>query len=343
MKKRRFWARLLLLTFVLTAVSKVQGVRAAEPLDISRPVSLTVCFEADEVKCRGVEFQIYQIAKMSESMEFTLTGAFQDYPVSLKGLDSAGWRALTQTLEAYIVRDKIKPFDTEETGNDGRAVFDDLGAGLYLVTGHSYRSGSYTYTPEPFLAALPGRSQESDAWIYHASASCKYDSHYRPSGGGGSDGTVQRKVLKVWNDGGDRGQRPDEIVVQLLRDDEVYDTVVLNAENNWRYLWEELDSGFRWRVTEYDTPPGYTVSVERQGITFVMTNTYRPFTDIPDGEIPQGWPYENIPDDLVPLANLPGGGRLPQTGMLWWPVPMMAGCGLFLFLSGWKGQDHEKK
>ena len=30
-----------------------------------------------------------------------------------------------------------------------------------------------------------------------------------------------------------------------------------------------------------------------------------------------------------------GGGKLPQTGMLWWPVPLLAVAGVALFLAGW--------
>ena len=38
----------------------------------------------------------------------------------------------------------------------------------------------------------------------------------------------------------------------------------------------------------------------------------------------------------TPPGNTPpsGGGKLPQTGQLWWPVPVLVICGLFLFLLG---------
>ena len=105
-----------------------------------------------------------------------------------------------------------------------------------------------------------------------------------------------------------RERRPDAIIVQLLRDSQVYDTVTLNAGNNWRHTWVGLDDAFNWRVVEYETPEGYTVTVEREGITFVMTNSQ--IEEIPDEQTPEGGrppgentpPLENIPDEPIPMG-----------------------------------------
>lgn len=104
------------------------------------------------------------------------------------------------------------------------------------------------------------------------------------------------------------------------------------------------EDAFNWRVVEYETPEGYTVTVEREGITFVMTNSQ--IEEIPDEQTPEGGrppgentpPLENIPDEPIPM-----GPSLPQTGMLWWPVPVLACAGLFLFLMGWGKRRHEKE
>ena len=163
---------------------------------------------------------------------------------------------------------------------------------------------------------------------------------------------VVKHVLKVWEDDGNKDKRPDEIVVQLLRDGRVYDNVTLNEGNNWRHIWTGLDADSRWRVVEYETPKGYTVAVDRQGITFVMTNSWTeeiPDEPPPEGNIPPP-PDENIPDEPPPGSDWPGGDEpdepgepdLPQTGVLWWPVPVLACAGLFLFLIGWGKRRHER-
>lgn len=337
---RRFLASLLMLSLLCCFGTTAF---AYETVDTEREVSLTVYFGKDGDGFSGVGFRVYRVAEVSAGAQFTLTGEFADYPVKVNGLNSSGWRALAQTLDGYAARDDLDPLRTAETGNDGKAFFDHLDTGLYLVTGDRYRQGRYTYTPEPFLIALP-TLDEADAWVYDVTASCKYDSDYNPPGGGGDEDTIDRKVLKVWEDDGNEDKRPDEIIVQLLRDGEVYDTVTLSERNNWKHTWNDLDEDYSWRVVEYDTPDGYTVTVDRQGITFVMTNSQT--EEIPDEPPPEGGtppdeptpPPEDIPDEPTPTG--PG---LPQTGMLWWPVPVLACAGLFLFLIGWGKRRHAER
>ena len=343
MKTHRAWRRFLAsLATLLLVCSLGTTAFAYETIDTGREASLTVCFGREGEGFPGVEFQLYRVAEVSAGARFTLAGDFTDYPVKINGLDSSGWRALAQTLEGYAARDDLSPLQTAETGRDGRAVFDRLETGLYLVTGDRYRQGRYTYTPEPFLIALP-TLDDADAWIYDAVVSCKYDSDYNPPGGG--DDTVNRKVLKVWEDDGNEENRPEEIVVQLLRDGKVYDTVTLNEQNNWNYTWSDLDDDYQWRVVEYKTPEGYTVSVNRQGITFVMTNTWEGSPDTPPETPPPETPPETPPDepDEPTPPDTPDEPGLPQTGALWWPVPLLACSGVLMFLIGWARRRHERQ
>ena len=208
-------------------------------------------------------------------------------------------------------------------------------------------------------------------------------------------------MLKVWDDKGNETERPREIIVQLLKDGKVYDTVTLNKDNNWRYTWASLDDRYEWLVTEKE-PSGYTVKTELRGITFVITNTYSP--DTPIGEtitrkVHKVWDdkgYENKRPQYITVTLLKNGeeydtqqisaagnweytwadlprydvdgkeikwsiregyisgyvvnvtqngnsfvltnsvnkDKLPQTGMLWWPVPLMATVGLAFLLIG---------
>ena len=95
--------------------------------------------------------------------------------------------------------------------------------------------------------------------------------------------------------------------MQLLENGRVVDTVVLSEENHWQYTWENLKGSSKWQVAEAKTPEGYTVSVAQEGSTFIMTNT--------------------CPSDTP--------SRLPQTGMLWWPVPLLACAGLLFVVMGY--------
>ena len=160
---------------------------------------------------------------------------------------------------------------------------------------------------------------EDEEWEYHVEAICKHDEASEPP----SDDTVRRKVLKLWDDSGNRDQRPAYVRVQLLRNGRVVDTVRLSEDNNWQYTWNDLDADARWQVVEDQVPDGYTVSIDREGITFVITNTYPP-------EEPDRPPRPDEPEE----PDEPDEPHLPQTGQLWWPVWALGFCGGAMIAAG---------
>ena len=94
---------------------------------------------------------------------------------------------------------------------------------------------------------------------------------------------------------------------------------VLSQENNWEYTWSDLDGGSKWQIVEANVPNGYTVTTTQESNIFVLTNTY-----------PSKQP-----------------SKLPQTGMLWWPAPLLVCVGLLFLITGiilrYKQDDpHEK-
>ncbi|MBR6595845.1 MAG: Cna B-type domain-containing protein [Oscillospiraceae bacterium] len=83
---------------------------------------------------------------------------------------------------------------------------------------------------------------------------------------------VEITVTKAWNHNGGK-ELPESITVTLYKNDEVYDTVVLNEENSWTYTWEGLNDASQWRVDETEVPAGYTKEVTVDGYEFTITNT----------------------------------------------------------------------
>lgn len=106
-------------------------------------------------------------------------------------------------------------------------------------------------------------------------------------------------VRKVWSND-DKATRPDCVTITLYDGDKVYDSVVLNAENNWTYSWDDPDAYGNWQVVETNIPKGYVPSYSVSGDTVTVTNT----------------------------------GRLIQTGQLNWPVWVLGGAGLALVSLG---------
>lgn len=85
-------------------------------------------------------------------------------------------------------------------------------------------------------------------------------------------------VNKVWNDG-NSASRPASISVQLYMNNTAYGTpVVLNATNNWQYVFTDMPvraagNDIRYSVAETPVPTGYTVSYSGTSTSLTVTNT----------------------------------------------------------------------
>lgn len=293
---------LLCLLLILPATAA-----AAEPLDPVHENRLTISYRDAGTPLAGAEFRIYPVAFMGSDGSLTLTDVFSAYPVDFRPEDAEALRILALTLEGYILRDGLEPFWGGETDVNGIIALRDLPIGLYLVLGSIHTQDDWVYETVPFMVSLPSRDTGAGEWLYDILVQPKHNK--RPLQ---DDCTLTRKVLKVWDDDGNEQNRPREITVRLLRDGEVWDTVTLNAQNRWRYTWENLDGGYRWVVVENEAED-YTVEVTQEGVTFLITNTYT-----------QEIPSPEVPDDP----------KLPQTGQLWWPVPVLASAGLLFLVIG---------
>ena len=390
-RKQRTWrtaALCLLLCLGLMRTAAQASYPYPAITDRETPCSLTL-----DMGAPGVTVRVYRAAEVTEDVRFVLTGDFAGYNVDLDGLTSTGWASLAQTLRGYVFLDAIQPLRTGVSDETGRLTFSDLPVGLYLVDGEriaSTEDDGYRQ-PAPFMICLPNWEQSTDPETGTVSGGWQYNVAARPKYTTLDGETVMRRVLKVWNDGGSIS-RPAQISVTLLKDGEPYETVDLNAENNWRYAWDELDGNSDWQIVESSGSGGYTVSVSLQGVTFVVTNSYNPPPPVtpppvnPPSDPPDGTsdnppdtpnapppvpppPDEVLEDPEVPLASQEPEpdmeepmepedpdeivledpevplASLPQTGQLWWPVPMLAMGGMISLLLGliWnrRSQDDE--
>ena len=121
-------------------------------------------------------------------------------------------------------------------------------------------------------------------------------------------GNTTRAVSKIWNDTDNESKRPQSVQVTLLKNGVVYDTQTLNAANGWKYTWnalpqyDENDQEITWTLHEASVS-GYSSSVRQEGNVFLLTNTFKK-------------------------------QKLPQTGLLWWPVPLLTAAGLAFLIVG---------
>ena len=155
---------------------------------------------------------------------------------------------------------------------------------------------------------------------------------YNRKSGGGSEYTSVT-VKKVWklNDG---GEKTDSVIVELLRDGESFDTVKLSSENNWRHVWNRLSDRYTWTVAEIDVPDGFVSSVDKNGMTFTITNdddSHNP----DDPKDPKGSENPGTPQDLngSDEPKEPVEQTLPQTGIAWYPVILLTAAGVFMIIA----------
>lgn len=333
MKKfERFFGALLALIAVVMLLP-VQAL-AAGRIDLNHEETLTISYQDGDVPLAGAKFSIYLVATVDEYGELTTTEDFAQFHVNIRGENDEVWKTLASTLEGYVLRDGVTPTDTGKTDSEGRLTLptgeNRLTAGLYLVLGSRHSQRGSIYDAQPFMVLLPTLDKEANDWLYDVVVHPKFDKHDKP--GGSDDDSITRKVLKVWKDDGHEKERPKEAIVQLLRDGKVYETVTLNKANNWRHTWSKLDHDYTWTVVEQELDNYYT-EVDREGITFVVTNTYT--EDIPDNPPPTGpsSPAEPM-QPTEPTPSKPNEPTLPQTGQLWWPVPVLMVAGLLLVVIG---------
>ncbi len=315
---------------------------------------LTVSYSTSKDNLQGAVFYLYRIGDVSGTNVIP-TDAYKEYSVSYDISDAEKMTTLAVTLSAYILRDDIVADFTDTTDVNGIADFDGaaIPKGVYILMADKHRQNETTYFCEPSIVVLPYGDEERVA--------------VKPKFEAVPDDTetisVSYKVLKSWVE--DKGYiRPVEIEAELLRDGEIYDTVILNESNNWRHQWDNLSVFYHWTVTEKHVVGGYVVSLSQYEKTLLLTNSgggpgeeettaAQDTTSSQDTTLPEDTtskddvttPVDTTasadttspdgvtePSTTVPQEEEP---ELPVTGTLRWPIPYLALIGVFLFIVGY--------
>ncbi len=311
----------ILLLFACSATA------SAANIETDTASSLTLTFAPNGEPAANIQYRLYRIASISADVKFTYTPTFADYPIAPVGNTAEQWRNLAETLQGIISAEKIPADHTAQTDENGSFTLNGLPTGLYLITGDIFTKDGIVYTPQPFLLTLP--HQNADSWNYDVFADGKYEE--RPE-----DEEITVHVLKVWHDE-NTPDRPVGATVALYGDGVLYDTIVLEQSNNWRHQWTGLSARTVWTVVEVDVPDGYIVSVGRDNGLYGITNSTP--EDVESSTDPTGPTDPTVPTDPTspsdpydpptrPLPPPPDKPEIPNTGLLWWPVPILCIAGL---------------
>ena len=119
-------------------------------------------------------------------------------------------------------------------------------------------------------------------------------------------GKTSLSVAKNWSDADNQdGTRTSSVQVQLYADGVATgDPVTLNAENQWKYNWSDLDvykngTPIKYTVQEVNTPEGYTAKITgdaTQGYT--ITNEHTP--EVTAVSVAKVWDDKNNADKIRP-------------------------------------------
>ena len=151
------------------------GARAANAIETDRKcsVSFSVSGEGNELADPGTDIKVnlYKVADVDVSGNYTATGAFTELDVSSVRADNndaaSEWAERAKKAKEKL-SDSVKPVETVTlTGGIGNKG--GLDTGLYLVDTPEVVTTNYTYTFTPYLVSLPTNnyySSGNDDWIY---------------------------------------------------------------------------------------------------------------------------------------------------------------------------------
>lgn len=321
----RFFAALRLGTCLLFAVflwnRLLIEASATWLIPSTTPVQFTIVYEDGATKLSGAKFSLYHIGDVNSSRQLVLDSPFSAYPIDLTGAGREEWNTYALTLQSYITGSHLAPTHAGVTGADGRLSF-TVAKGVYFILGEDVVISGIRYKTTSFFVFLPEYNAATNQYLYQVAAYPKFTREKPP------DGEIEIKVFKKWKDAGHEEERPDKVEVSLLKDGTVMETVALKEENNWRHRFTGLEEGHNYLVVEKQPGRRYRVLIEADGNDFILTNSRVPGKP----RVPKEPPGE--PPEEPKKWEIPGKGKLPQTGQDWGIVFFLTGTGMLFILLG---------
>lgn len=176
MNKRLKQGSTFLLAVALTfPLLTLPGAKAASAINTGQKCSIEfdISGNSSELLSASIPVNLYKVASVDESGNYTGIGAFSKLDlssVSADNLDAAAATWAERAAEAKkLLKDDTEP--TTTTLTQGRGTATGLDTGLYLVDTPKVITPNYTYTFTPYLVSLPTNNYysgngASDDWIY---------------------------------------------------------------------------------------------------------------------------------------------------------------------------------
>ncbi len=186
MNKRLKQGSTFLLAVALTfPLLTLPGAKAASAIDTDAECSIEFDISGNSSELLNddvtVKVNLYKVALVDESGNYTATGAFTGLDLSSVSADNPDTAAATWAARAKEAQGKltdsdgktvVKPTETVTLQNGRGYNKNKLKTGLYLVDTPKVITTNYTYTFTPYLVSLPTNNYYSgnganDDWIYN--------------------------------------------------------------------------------------------------------------------------------------------------------------------------------
>lgn len=128
--------------------------------------------------------------------------------------------------------------------------------------------------------------------------------------------------------------------MEIYRDLELYQTVVLSEENDWYYEWRDFDY-YDFRVREVVVPDGFRVEYDSNDTQYLIKNVLVPPPETTSISTDQTETTTTV--SSTTLVTTATSERIPQTGQLWWPVPVLGLLGVLLVAVGLRFRAMENR
>lgn len=304
---------------------------------------------AIECEKSDITWELYMIGTPNSDGSIKKVDSFINFPVpSFTGYKDE-FQKFAESAENYINTNNITFINSCITNLSGSAVFSGLNEGWYVAVPKKLVTDDKIYTSSPVIVCITDKIEFSNFWSNDVTV------YPKVNGQDLSDSEDKDIVIKFeWPD--EDSIKPDSpITIVIYRDGEPYQTVILDDSNEWTYIIPSVpDDDTVWSISQKDYPdiviPIYksdTVIDEDKPVDiFIIQNIINPVEpSVPETDIPVPVVTTSavsnsdktettyaMTNSLVTISTL--SEKLPQTGQLWWPVPVLSLSGVLLISIG---------
>lgn len=287
-------------------------------------------------KAKDLEGRVYYIGEfIGSDLEFSWE--FQD--LKNRGIDISKEdyqkKEKQDEVASFIEERGIAPIGQVSSDDQGKISYLPKKKGLYAILYSNKKVGTevYRYSPSFFIYQESGIEITPKVEVFPQKDLEKMD------------------LVKVWFKDKEEN-RPDQVLVYLYDDGKVVRQAKLSEENLWRSTWTNLDVEKTYALVEA-IPKGYRGEVVEEEGVFYIKNTWLE-------EQPGEEPTDNNEDDSAEKPHKDSDEKsdsksedgsnkiskdkekLPQTGLLWWPLPLLLAGGFIFFALSLRENNNEK-